>query len=150
MATETILSPGVLLQETDKSFITPGTDPSGIAIIGPTAKGPVETPLVVRNYNDFKEIFGTTFQNGVQREEYFTHLAVKNYFTNGGSSALVTRVVSGSFTTAANTHITSSKGGDPGQLTGTITTASDSTGIWNQADDSQSVTWVNVEPGSTD
>ena len=22
--------------------------------------------------------------------------------------------------------------------------------IWNQADDSQSVTWVNVEPGSTD
>ena len=22
--------------------------------------------------------------------------------------------------------------------------------IWNQADDSQSVTWINVEPGSTD
>ena len=41
MATETLLSPGVLLQETDKSFITPGVDPSGLAIIGPTAKGPV-------------------------------------------------------------------------------------------------------------
>ena len=148
MATETILSPGVLLQETDKSFITPGTDPSGMAIIGPTAKGPVETPLVVRNYNDFKEIFGTTFQNGVQREEYFTHLAVKNYFANGGSSALVTRVVSGSFTTAANTHITSSKGGDPGQLTGTITTASDSTGIWNQLDEENTYSDVSLSGGS--
>ena len=44
MATETILSPGVLLQEIDKSFITPGVDPSGLAIIGPTVKGPVEIP----------------------------------------------------------------------------------------------------------
>ena len=41
MATETILSPGVLLQEVDKSFTSPSTDPSGMAIIGPTAKGPV-------------------------------------------------------------------------------------------------------------
>ena len=110
MATETILSPGVLLQETDKSFISPGVDPSGMAIIGPTAKGPVEIPTTIKNYSDFKQIFGTTVQNGNKREEYFTHLAVKNYFENGGSSAIVVRVVSGSFTSAASTRISGSSG----------------------------------------
>ena len=116
MATETILSPGVLLQETDKSFITPGVDPSGMAIIGPTAKGPIEIPTTVKNYSDFKQLFGTTIKNGTQREEYFTHLAVKNYFENGGSNAIVVRVVPtnssdatpATFTVASNTHVSAS------------------------------------------
>lgn len=111
MATETLLSPGVLLQETDKSFITPGVDPSGMAIIGPTAKGPVNTPTRVTNYQEFKDIFGTTIRNGSYREELYTNLAVKNYFANGGSSVLVVRAVSGSFTTASNTPIAASDAG---------------------------------------
>ena len=106
MATETILSPGVLLQETDKSFITPGVDPSGMAIIGPTARGPVNVPTEVRNYNDFKEIFGTTIKNGTQKEEFFTNLAVKYYFENGGASALVVRAVSASSVWSAATSTT--------------------------------------------
>ncbi len=93
MATETIVSPGVLLQEVDRSFITPGVDPSGLAIIGPSAKGPVEIPTLVRNYNDFKNIFGTTIESASNAYEYFTNLTVKNYFQNGGSTAIVTRVV---------------------------------------------------------
>ena len=110
MATETIVSPGVLLKETDKSFITPGTDPSGLAIIGPAAKGPIEIPTVVTNYNDFKEIFGTTVKSGSQAYEYFTNLTAKNYFENGGSSALIVRVVSGSsgWAAASNTHLSAS------------------------------------------
>ena len=110
MATETILSPGVLLQETDKSYVSPGTDPSGMAIIGPTARGPIEIPTPVTNYNEFKEIFGTTVQSGSEAYEYFTNLAVKNYFENGGASALVTRVVSASDTwaSATSTDITAS------------------------------------------
>jgi len=110
MATETIVSPGILLQETDKSFVVPGSDPSGMAIIGPTAKGPIEVPTQVRDYNDFKERFGTTIKSGSQAYEYFTHLAVKNYFDNGGSSALIVRVVSASDTwaVASNTHLSAS------------------------------------------
>ena len=110
MATETIVSPGVLLKEIDKSFITPGTDPSGLAIIGPAAKGPIEIPTAVSNYNDFKEIFGTTIKSGSQAYEYFTNLTVKNYFDNGGSSALVVRVVSasGTWASATNTHLSAS------------------------------------------
>ena len=115
MATETILSPGVLLQEVDRSFITPSTDPSGMAIIGPTAKGPVEIPTEIKSYNDFKQVFGTTIRSGSQKYEYFTNLAVKNYFENGGSSALIVRVVSGStdtdWTTADSTHISASAKG---------------------------------------
>ena len=74
MATETIASPGVLLKEIDRSFISPGTDPSGLAIIGPTTKGPIEIPTAVTNYNDFKEIFGTTVKSGSEAYEYFTNL----------------------------------------------------------------------------
>jgi len=92
MATETIVSPGVLLKEIDRSFVNPGTDPSGMAIIGPTVKGPVEIPTLVENYNDFKNIYGTTLASASNAYEFYTSLAVKNYFQNGGSTALVTRV----------------------------------------------------------
>ena len=110
MATETIVSPGVLLQEIDKSYVVPGTDPSGLAIIGPTARGPIEVPIQITNYNDFKTQYGTTIKSGSQAYEYFTNLAVKNYFDNGGSSALVVRVVSASDTwaSATSTAITAS------------------------------------------
>jgi len=111
MATETIVSPGVLLQEIDKSFITPGTDPSGLAIIGPAARGPIEIPTEITNYNSFKEIFGTTVRSGSQAYEYFTNLAVKNYFDNGGASAIVTRVVSASDSWAAATNTSLSSNG---------------------------------------
>tara|TARA_R110000823_G_scaffold29404_5_gene85332 strand:- start:1792 stop:3222 length:1431 start_codon:yes stop_codon:yes gene_type:complete len=93
MATETIVSPGVLLQEIDRSFITPGTDPSGLAIIGPAVRGPIEVPTLVQNYNDYKNIFGTTLASASNAYEYFTSITAKNYFQNGGSSAIVTRVV---------------------------------------------------------
>ena len=112
MATETILSPGVLLQEIDKSFISPGTDPSGLAIIGPTVKGPVEIPTAIKNYNAFKETFGTTLSSASNAYEYYTSLAVRNYFQNGGSSCIVTRVVKAADTwTAATSSLISARSG---------------------------------------
>ena len=127
MPTETLLSPGVLLQETDNSFIPQSTDPSGLAIIGPAAKGPVDLPTEVKSYSEFKAIFGTTIRNDKQREEYFTHLAVKNYFENGGSSAIMTRVASGSWSSATNTPISSGVGAITGQVKSdaTFTVAND-------------------------
>ena len=35
--------------------------------------------------------------------EFFTSMAVKNYFQQGGNTCLVTRVVSGSFASASST-----------------------------------------------
>ena len=110
MATETLVSPGVLLQEIDRSYIQPGTDPSGMAIIGPAVKGPVEVPTLVTNFQQYKDLFGITFESASQGYEYFTSLAVKNYFANGGTSAVVVRTVSASATWdyADNTHISAS------------------------------------------
>ena len=105
---ETIISPGVFTRENDISLVQPAPVEAGAAIIGPTAKGPVEEPIVVTSYNDYIRRFGTTFESGSTKFEYFTSLAVKNYFQQGGNSCLVTRVVSGSFTSATSTHISSS------------------------------------------
>jgi len=102
---ETLISPGVLARENDSSFITQGPVTVGAAIIGPTVKGPVGIPTVVTSYSDYQNKFGTTFTSGSNSNTYtyFTSIAAYNYFNNGGTSLLVARVVSGSYT-SANTN----------------------------------------------
>jgi len=97
---ETLISPGVLALENDNSFITSQPITVGAAIIGPTVKGPVEVPTVVRSYSDYQNKFGTTFLSASQVYTYFTSIAAFNYFNNGGQTLLVTRVVSGNFAPA--------------------------------------------------
>ena len=108
---ETIVSPGVFQRENDISFITPAPLEAGAAILGPTVKGPVEIPTVVTSYNDFVRKFGDTFESGSDKHEFFTSMAVKSYFSQGGNSCLVTRVVSGTYSRATNSAITATDGG---------------------------------------
>jgi phage tail sheath protein FI len=96
----TLTSPGVLSIENDQSFITQQPITVGAAIIGPTVLGPVEIPTIVTSYSDYKNKFGSTFLSGSQVYTYFTSIAAFNYFNNGGESLLVSRVVSGTFTSA--------------------------------------------------
>lgn len=103
---ETLISPGVLTRENDISFIQPQAAAVGAAFIGPTVKGPVEQPIVVTSYGQYQRLFGTTIQSGSNSYEYLTSIAVKSYFEQGGNTALVTRVVSGSYTAADNTTLT--------------------------------------------
>ena len=110
---ETLISPGVLARENDISFIAPAPTVAGAAIIGPTVKGPVEVPTLVTSYGEYQRVFGTTFTSGSAKREFLTSLAVKSYFGNGGNSALVTRVVNGSFTAASDTGITAASGSAP-------------------------------------
>jgi phage tail sheath protein FI len=105
---ESIISPGVLTRENDISFITPAPIQAGAAFIGPTVKGPNNQPTVVTSYNDFTRKFGETFTSGSSNYEFLTSLAVKNYFSQGGGTALITRVVSGSYTGATSTWISAS------------------------------------------
>jgi len=93
MAVETLISPGVLATENDRSFVTAGPVSVGAAIIGPTVKGPVEIPTVVTSYSDFVNKFGTTIESASNTYTYFTSIAAYNYFQNGGQSLLVSRVV---------------------------------------------------------
>ena len=105
---ETIISPGVLAIENDNSFITEQPLQAGAAIIGPTVKGKVGIPTICTTYSDYSNKFGTTFESGSQTLTYFTSISAYNYFNNGGTSLLVTRVVSGSFTPATSSRIPTS------------------------------------------
>ena len=100
MATNTLISPGVLQLENDQSFVSQQPINVGAAIIGPTVKGPVEQPTIVTTWSDYQNKFGTTFLSGSNVYSYFTSIAAYNYFLNGGETLLVTRVASGSFTSA--------------------------------------------------
>jgi len=97
---ETIVSPGVLAIENDQSFITEGPIQAGAAIIGPTVKGKVGIPVLCTTYSDYMNKFGSTFLSGSQTYSYLTSISAYNYFNNGGTSLLVTRVVSGSTITS--------------------------------------------------
>jgi hypothetical protein len=97
---ETIVSPGVLAIENDQSFITQAPVQAGAAIIGPTVYGKVGIPTLVTTFGEYQNKFGTTFLSGSQTYTYLTSISAFNYFNSGGTSLLVTRVVSGSTTTA--------------------------------------------------
>jgi hypothetical protein len=97
---ETLISPGVLARENDQSFISQNPVTVGAALIGPTVKGQVEIPTIVTSYSDYQAKFGTTFTSASNVYTYFTSIAAFNYFANGGETLLVSRVVSGTFTSA--------------------------------------------------
>ena len=100
---ETLISAGVLARENDQSFITQGPVTVGAAIIGPTAKGPVEIPTVVTSYSEYQNKFGSTITSGSNVYSYFTSIAAYNYFQNGGETLLVSRVVNGTYAAATTT-----------------------------------------------
>jgi hypothetical protein len=98
---EILLSPGVLSREIDTTFIAEQPPQIGAAIIGPTVKGPVGIPVTVTSYTDFTSRFGETeVIAGTGSFSYFTSIAAYNYFLNGGETLLVTRIASGTYTSA--------------------------------------------------
>jgi len=97
---ETLISPGVFLNENDLSQITQGPISVGAALIGPTVIGPVNIPTVVTSYSQYKALFGAAFVSGGANYEYLTSIAALNYFEQGGESLLITRAASGSYTQA--------------------------------------------------
>ena len=100
---EALLSPGVLARENDQSFLTQQPIQAGAALIGPTIIGPVNIPTIVTTYTDFVNKFGSTFISGGQEYSYLTNISAFNYFSNGGQTLLITRVVpSASLWTSAN------------------------------------------------
>lgn len=116
---ESIISPGVYTRETNNSYITPAPIAAGAAFVGPTVKGPQNQPLIVTSYGDYVRKFGELYVSASNKNyEFLTSVAVKNYFQNGGQTALITRVANGTYTAATNTFISSSAKGstEPFQL----------------------------------
>ena len=102
---ETLISPGVIARENDQSFVTAQPVERGAAIIGPAVIGPIERPTLISSFSSYQAIFGGALQSGSNEYSYLTSIAANQYFQNGGTSLLVTRVTSGSFTSATSTTI---------------------------------------------
>jgi hypothetical protein len=105
---ETIVSPGVLAIENNQSYVTQQPAQAGAAIIGPAVKGKVGIPTLVTSYSDYLNKFGATFLSGSNTYTYFTSITAYNYFNNGGTSLLVTRAVSGTFSSATSSFVSAS------------------------------------------
>jgi phage tail sheath protein FI len=93
---EKILSPGVFQNESDQSLVQRGIQGTATAIVGPTVLGQPLVPTYVTSYSEYVSKFGETFKSGSYYYEYFTSLAAKDFFQNGGQTLLVTRIISGS------------------------------------------------------
>jgi len=106
---EIILSPGVLANENDQSQIRSLPVVAGAAIIGPTVKGKPDIPRLVTTFSEFQAEFGTTFISGsgagANEFSFLTSISANNYFRQGGTSLLVTRVANGVFTPASSSRI---------------------------------------------
>ena len=108
------VSPGVTTSEIDNTFLTGQPVQAGAAIIGPAVKGPVELPTLVTSYADYVNRFGDVLVSGSDTFSYFTSISAYNYFNNGGTSLIVARVVSGSYTSATSSKIDNALTATPG------------------------------------
>ena len=114
---ETLISPGVLSRENDQSQITAQPIQAGAALIGPTVLGKPGIPTLVTTYSEYLATFGSTFLSGSDDYSFLTSDAAFNYFQNAGTSLLVTRVTSGSFSPASSSAVASQTGSLPNAFT---------------------------------
>ncbi|TVR53145.1 MAG: phage tail sheath family protein [Puniceicoccaceae bacterium] len=79
--------PGVYIQEVPSEVRTiTGVATSITAFVGRALRGPVDEPVFLTSYSDFERIFGGLWLHGK------LGFALRDFFTNGGSQALVVRL----------------------------------------------------------
>lgn len=84
--------PGVYIEEIPSGVRTiTGVATSITAFIGRTRRGPVNEPVTINNFGDFERIFG-----GLWRESTVSY-AVRDFYLNGGSQAIIVRLFSPTF-----------------------------------------------------
>ncbi|MFF0086781.1 phage tail sheath family protein [Streptomyces canus] len=85
-----LAGPGVYVTERPSgSRAVTGVSTSVTAFVGRTARGPVGEPVTVRSMAEFTQVFG-----GLWRESGLSY-AVRDFYLNGGSTALVVRAAGG-------------------------------------------------------
>lgn len=91
--------PGVYIEERPSGVHTiVGVSTSVTAFVGATAKGPVDTPVRVFSFADYTRTFGLPLDEA----QPMGH-TVQHFFANGGSQAIIVRVVGAGATSAATT-----------------------------------------------
>jgi uncharacterized protein len=89
--------PGVYVEETPSGVRTiTGVATSITAFIGRARRGPVNEPVTVNSFGDFERVFG-----GLWRDSPLSY-AVRDFYLNGGSQALIVRLFHPFFGTDAD------------------------------------------------
>lgn len=79
--------PGVYIEEIPSGVRTiMGIATSITAFLGRAARGPVNEPIIVNSFSDFERTFGGL---GI---EYPMSYAVRDFYLNGGSQAIIVRL----------------------------------------------------------
>lgn len=82
--------PGVFIEEVPNRVRTiKGVSTSITAFVGTARRGPISEPVKIRSYADFDRFFGG------QSIDHPLSYAVRDFFLNGGSDAIIVRLVSG-------------------------------------------------------
>jgi len=86
-ANNVFLSPGVFTREFDLSFRPLEIAAVGMAVVGPTVRGPAFTPTPISNYSEYIRWFGDVFTSGSGASErnykYLTTHCVEEYIKYG-------------------------------------------------------------------
>ncbi len=83
----TLTYPGVYIEEVPSGVRTiVGVSTSTTAFLGRAARGPVDDPVTIHNFGDFERAFGGL---GIT---YPMSYAVRDFFLNGGTQAVVVRI----------------------------------------------------------
>src|SRR5688572_29546338 len=115
--------PGVYIEEIPSGVRTiVGVATSITAFIGRALRGPVNDPIRIQSFADFERAFG-----GLSLESTMSY-AVQHYFLNGGTDALIVRVVHSGDLTVAN-NASKSAVGLPGAV-GSLNLNAANEGAW--------------------
>jgi phage tail sheath protein FI len=93
------LAPGVYVEEVDTgSKPIEGVSTSTAGMIGVTERGPLDVPILVTSFGEFRRWFGdhldfTAFSNGPLDRHCYVPNAVQGFFENGGKRVYVVRVL---------------------------------------------------------
>jgi hypothetical protein len=103
MANNLYLSAGVYNREFDLSFYPGQTIAPGLAVIGPTVRGPAMVPTLISTYSEYLRWFGDVFSSGsgasMREYKYLTSYAVQEYL-RWGETVLVTKILAGTYNPA--------------------------------------------------
>lgn len=114
--------PGVYIEEIPSGVRTiTGVATSITAFIGNALRGPVNEPTTINNFGDFERLFG-----GVWVDSMMSY-AVCDFYLNGGSQAIIVRLVNG----ASPASLTLPTGGSPPDDALVLNAASD--GRWGRS-----------------
>jgi hypothetical protein len=90
----TYVSPGVYTSETDLTYVSQSTGISSLGMVGETLRGPAFEPILIKNFDDYKTIFGGTSpeKNGNGDVKYPLGYFIKSYLEYS-NQAYITRIL---------------------------------------------------------